>query len=167
MYQIGDTVMHPSEGVCCVEDIRPICFSGSIPRNYYVLRPSMDHSSGTVYLPIERGNTILRRLLSREDILGMIHGSASYAGLWENDARLRKDKFTSILHEGNYAKLIQMIREIYEHHEQRLADGKKLPVTDEHILSDAERLVHQEFSCVLKMSLEDTVQFILKELNVQ
>ena len=166
MYQIGDTVMHPSEGVCCIEDIRPICFSGNASRDYYVLRPSMEKGSGTVYLPVERGDVTLRRLLSRQDILDMIHESVSYAGLWTDDARTRKDRFTAILHEGNYAKLIQMIREIHEHHAQRLAEGKKLPATDEHILGEAERLLHQEFSYVLKMSLEDTAAFILKELNL-
>ena len=166
MYQIGDTVMHPSEGVCSIEDIRPIRFSGNTSRDYYVLRPSMEKGSGTVYLPVERGDAILRRLLSRQDVLDMIHESASYAGLWADDARTRKDRFTAILHEGNYAKLIQMIREIHEHHALRIAEGKKLPATDEHILNDAERLLHQEFSYVLKMSLEDTVSFILKELHV-
>lgn len=60
-----------------------------------------------------------------------------------------------------------MIREIYEHHAQRLAEGKKLPATDEHLLEEAERLVHQEFSYVLKMSLQDTVQFILNELGLE
>ncbi len=52
MYQIGDTVMHPSEGVCSIEDIRPIRFSGNTSRDYYVLRPSMERGSGTVYLPV-------------------------------------------------------------------------------------------------------------------
>lgn len=167
MYQIGDTVMHPSEGVCSIEDIRPIRFSGNASRDYYVLRPTLEKGSGTVYLPVERGDAILRRLLSRQDILDMIHESTSYAGLWADDARTRKEKFTGILQEGNDAKLIQMIREIHEHNAQRLAEGKKLPATDEHVLESAERLLHQEFSYVLKLSLEDTVQFILKEMHVQ
>lgn len=165
MYQIGDTVMHPSEGVCCIEDIRSIRFTGNQSRDYYVLRPSMEKGSGTIYLPIERGDAVLRRLLSRQDILDMIHESAAYAGLWTEDARTRKDRFTAILHEGNYAKTIQMIREIHEHNALRLAEGKKLSANDEHVLSDAQRLLHQEFSYVLKMSPEDTVAFILNELQ--
>lgn len=167
MYQKGDTVMHPSEGVCSIEDVRTICFKDSSPREYYVLRPSMEKSSGTIYMPRERGNAILRRLLSRQDIIDMIHQSSSYAGLWKDDSRVRKDLFTSILHEGNYGKLIQMIREIHEHHTQRLAEGKKPSVADEHILDEAQRLLHQEFSYVLRISQEETVQFILKELHVQ
>lgn len=167
MYTIGDTVMHPSEGVCRVEDVRAICFSGSEPRDYYVLRPSTEKSSGTIYLPLDRGNAVLRRLLSREDILNIIHDSGNYAGVWTDDARARKDLFASILNERHYAKLVQLIREIHEHHALRLAEGKKPSSTDEHILSEAQRLLHQEFSYVLHMSLEDTTQFILRELGIQ
>ena len=166
MYQIGDTVMHPSEGVCRIEDIRPIRFSGNQSRDYYVLRPSMEKSSGIIYMPIDRGDVILRRLHSRQDILDMIHESGSYAGLWADDARTRKDRFTAILHEGNYAKMIQMIREIHGHNALRAAEGKKLSANDEHVLSDAQRLLHQEFSYVLHLSPEETVAFILRELQV-
>lgn len=167
MYQTGDTVMHPSEGVCTIVDVRSIRFSGNDFRDYYVLRPSMEKGSGKVYLPVERGNAVLRRLLSRQDILDMIHSSRCHASLWADDNRVRKDRFISILHEGNYAKVIQMIREIHEHEAQRIAEGKKLSVSDEHVRTEAERILHQEFSYVLKMNLEDTVQFILKELNIQ
>lgn len=166
MYQIGDTVMHPSEGVCSIEDIRPIRFSGNVSRDYYVLRPSMEKGSGTVYLPIDRGDAVLRKLLSRQDILDMIHESTQYAGLWVDDARMRKERFTAVVQEHNCAKMIQMIREIREHHAGRLAEGKKLPATDEHLLTEAERMLHQEFSYVLRLSPEDTVAFILRELQV-
>ena len=124
MYQVGNTVMHPSEGICAVEDIRRMRF-GAQEREYYVLRPTMENSSSTVYLPVERGDAVLRKLLSREDILSMIRESAQYAGLWLDDSRLRKERFTEILHEGNYAKIIQMIRELHEHNARRLAEGKR------------------------------------------
>ena len=166
MYQVGNTVMHPSEGICAVEDIRKMRF-GAQEREYYVLRPRMENGSSTVYLPVERGNAVLRKLLSREDVLTMIRESGQYAGLWIDDSRLRKERFTEILHEGNYAKLIQMIRELHEHNARRLAEGKRLPATDEHLLADAQRLLHQEFSYVLGMSQEATVTFILRELGIK
>ena len=166
MYQVGNTVMHPSEGICAVEDIRRMRF-GTQEREYYVLRPTMENGSSTVYLPIERGDAVLRKLLSREDILTMIRESAQYAGLWVEDSRLRKERFGEILREGNYAKIIQMIRELHEHNARRLAEGKRLPATDEHLLADAQRLLHQEFSYVLGMSLEDTVAFVLRELGIK
>ena len=167
MFGIGDTVMHPSEGVCSVEDIRTFQFSGGQPRPYYVLHPTMEKGSSTVYMPTDRGDTVLRRLLSRQDILDLIHRSGDYAGLWVEDSRLRKDAFSRILSEGNYAKIIRMILELHEERNRRLAEGKKPCASDEALLAQAERIVHQEFSYVLHLSLEDTVAFICRELQAQ
>ena len=165
MFGIGDTVMHPSEGVCSVEDIRTIQFSGGQPRPYYVLHPTMEKGSSTVYMPTDRGDTVLRRLLSRQDILDLIHCSGEYAGSWVEDSHLRKDAFSKILSEGNYAKIIRMILELHQARLRRAQEGKKPCAADEALRAQAERLVHQEFSCVLGLTPAKTVEFIRRELQ--
>ena len=166
IFCIGDTVMHPSEGVCTIQELRRMDLSGA-QRAYYILKPATEKSSSTVYLPVSRGNTILRRLLSRADILDLIHRSGEYAGLWIADSKQRKDAFTRILSEGNYAKIIRMMQEIYEERTHRMQEGKKACAADEAILAEAERLLHQEFSYVLHMTLEDMAEFVCKELGVK
>ena len=89
MYQAGDTVMHPSEGVCAVEGVRAMQFAGA-RREYYVLKPSADGSSSRVFLPVERGDTVLRKLLSRSDVIDMIHRSAECDDPWIADSKQRK-----------------------------------------------------------------------------
>lgn len=164
MFTVGDTVMHPSEGICTVEAIRPIAFSGKA-RDYYVLRPSMEKSSSIVYIPVERGDAILRRLLSRQDILSLIHRSADCPSVWVEDSRLRRDAFQRIMAEGDHVKIIRMISDLHAHREKRVSEGKKPCASDETLLGQAERLVHQEFSYVLHMSVEETVAFIRSELS--
>ena len=44
IYRIGDTVMHPSEGVCSIQELRRMDMSGA-PRTYYILKPATDKSS--------------------------------------------------------------------------------------------------------------------------
>lgn len=164
MFNAGDTVMHPTEGVCRVEDVRTLQF-GAVPQPYYVLHPTGEKASMTVYLPVSRGDGVLRRLLSRQDILRLIHESAGYAGLWIEDSRLRKEAFQKILEEGNYAKIIRMILELHQARLRRQSEGKKPCAADEALLAQAERLVHQEFSCVLNLSPQETVSFIRRELK--
>lgn len=166
IYKTGDTVMHPSEGVCTIEEIRPMQFRGSETRRYYVLKPATEKSSSTVYLPVARGNDVLRRLLSKADILAIIHSSSEYAGLWIADSKQRKEAFTRILQEGNYAKIIRMICEIRTENARRISEGKKPCAADEAIQTEAERLLHQEFSYVLHLSIEDTVAFVTRELGI-
>lgn len=164
MFASGDTVMHPTEGVCLVEGVRTLQF-GAAPQPYYVLHPTGEKRSSTVYLPIARGDGVLRRLLSREDILRLIHESANYTDLWVEDSRQRKEAFARILSEGNYAKIIRMILELHQARARRQSEGKKPCAADETLLEHAEQLVHQEFSCVLQLSPRETVAFIRRELR--
>lgn len=166
MYQSGDTVMHPSEGICRVESIRAMQFSGGVKRDYYILKPAADKSSATVYLPVERGDATLRKLLARQDILDMIHRSAQCGDLWVADSKQRKDVFQRILSEGDYPKIIRIICLLHEEGERRLSEGKKPCASDEMIREQAEQRIHQEFSYVLHMSREETVRFICGELGI-
>ena len=167
VYRAGDTVMHPSEGVCTITELRRMALSGMLERAYYVLKPTTQKGSSTVYMPVARGNTILRPLLSEQAIRELIHRSGEYAGLWIADSKQRKEAFAHILTEGNYAKIIRMIAEIREQNAKRTLDGKKPCAADEAILAEAERLLHQEFSYVLHMSPEETAAFVCRELGVQ
>ncbi len=166
VFSVGDTVMHPSEGVCTITELRRMEMGGT-PRTYYVLKPSADQSSSTVYLPVARGNETLRALLSREDILALIRLSREYEGLWIADSKQRKEAFTHILSEGNYAKMIRMIVELHEQGALREREGKKPCAADSAILTEAERLLHQEFSYVLHMSLEETIAFVRQALKTE
>ena len=165
MYQIGDTVMHPSEGICAIEGIRSMQFAG-VARDYYVLKPSAENSSSTVYLPVERGNTVLRKLLSRKDVVDMIHQSVERADLWVADNKKRKEVFQRVLDEGDYPQIIHIIGELYAQGERRQGEGKKRCASDDALLEQAERRIHQEFSYVLHMNQSETVDFICRELGV-
>lgn len=166
IYREGDTVMHPSEGVCVITEIRSMQL-GAEARYYYILKPHMEKSSSTVYLPVSRGNTLLRRLLSREDILALIHKSAQCKIEWNIDSKLRKEAFSRILSEGDHAKIIRMICEIHAQNALREREGKRLCASDEAILNEAKNVLHQEFSYVLHLSLDETAAFIMHELNTE
>ena len=167
MFSIGDTVMHPSEGICTITDRRTMQFSGNLKRDYYILTPLMEKSSSTVYMPAERGNSVLRKLLSLSEILMLIHKSKQFDFHWIPDSKMRRDMFAKHLHSGDIALMIRMICEIHTHQQQRIAEGKKPCTSDESILTEAQRLLHQEFSYVLRMNPEDTVAFIRTELEKQ
>lgn len=164
IFSIGDVVMHPAEGICSIEELRPMALSGA-QRTYYILKPASEKNSSTVYLPVARGNAILRKLLNREDILSFIHRSREYNDLWIADPKQRRDVFSKILTEGDYAKIIRMTQEIRRDCVVREAEGKKPCAADQAILAEAERLLHQEFSYVLHLSAEETAEFIQREFG--
>lgn len=163
-FAFGDTVMHPSEGICMISEIRPMQFSGAA-RDYYVLKPEMDKSSSTVYMPVSRGNTVLRRLLTHSDIDALIAQSCTAPSVWIEDAKQRRDAFRALLSSCDYVKIIRMIADIYEHNALRLAESKKPCSADEAIREEAESLLHQEFSHVLGLSAEETISYIRAKMD--
>ena len=58
-----------------------------------------------------------------------------------------------------------MILELHQARLRRAQEGKKPCAADEALLAQAERLVHQEFSCVLGLTPAKTVEFIRRELQ--
>ena len=164
VFQLGETVMHPTEGVCSIEELKQMSFSKQ-QRLYYILKPIAEKSSSTVYLPVNRGNHTLRRLLTQETILKLIREAANDEPLWISDNKQRKECFTRILTEGDHVKMIRLIQELHEHRALREQEGKKNCAADEHILAEAEKRLHQEFSHVLHMTLEETVAFIRQNLQ--
>jgi len=163
VYHVGEMVMHPSEGVCTIEELKLMDFSSNVCV-YYVLKPVAEKSSSTVYLPVMRGNHTLRRLLTRDTILEMIREAANQRSLWISDNKQRKETFARILSEGNHVKIIKLIQELHEHRILREQEGKRICAADENVLMEAERRLHQEFSHVLHMSLEETISFIRQNL---
>jgi len=165
VFCMGETVMHPAEGVCCIAELKPMVFSNR-QRLYYILKPIAEKSSSTVYLPVNRGNHMLRRLLTQESILKLIHEAANCESLWISDSKQRKESFMHILSEGDHVKLIKLIQELHEHRILREQEGKKKCAADENILAEAEKHLHQEFSHVLHMNMEETVTYIQQNLGI-
>lgn len=165
-FHLGETVMHPTEGVCSIEDLKPMAFSNQ-QRLYYILKPITEKSSSTVYLPVNRGNHTLRRLLTQETILKLIHDAANAEPLWIPDNKQRKEYFTRILSEGDHVKMIRLIQDLHEHRTLREQEGRKNCAADEHILAEAEKRLHQEFSHVLRMNLEETIALIRQNLYAE
>ena len=164
VHSIGDTVMHPSEGICVIDQIERRLFNASYT-TYYVLKPQHGKSSSTVYLPVERGNTLLRDLLEKAEIDQIISKSTHCPTLWIEDNKLRKKTFSELLLEGDYVKLIRMIRDIHEHNAMRIADGKKPCAADEAVLQEAENILHQEFAYSLNLPIEEIGDYIRMHLE--
>lgn len=165
MYKQNDVVMHPSAGVCRIEAIREESFVKQT-QLYYVLQPIHENNSVTIYVPVESQKIRLRRLLSREEIMTLIHSVSLDTPLWIENASLRREAFAQLLHEGNHATLIRLIAELHTHQQKAVAAGHKFHVADEKVLREAEKRIHEEFAHTLELDLNEVGPFIMKELGL-
>lgn len=165
MFKVGNMVIHPNAGVCCIEDIRLEKFIEE--QMYYVLKPIYDNSHSKIYVPVENPKIHLRKVLSKDDINQMIKNVSLQQQLWvENDSK-RNEIFNKVLQSGQHTDIIQLIVEIHMKQLEKRAQNKKLHIADLKIMNLAEKMIHEEFAYALDLNVEDVAQYIMQELNIE
>lgn len=166
MFKINDTLFYGSQGVCKIVDIEEKSISGAT-KSYYVLKPVKDQSS-TIYVPTDNEFVLkkMRRLLTPEEINCLIDSMPDEMPSWISNEHARKEYYKQVLANGDHAELIKMIKSIYSHKMQRVSEGKRLHVSDEHFFRDAEQILYNEFQYVLKLNSKDELMsYILSRIQ--
>ncbi len=163
MFCVNDTVMYGSQGVYKIVDIRPESFGGD-ETLYYVLT-HIDNDSLVVYCPAESPKVPIRRLLSKQEIYDLIHAMPTAEGEWIEHDQKRNQHFTEILKSGVHTELVSLLKLLYAKKQEKDKENKKMHISDERIMKEAEKLLHEEFAHVLQIKEEEVLPFIMGELD--
>lgn len=166
MFKTGNVVLHPSEGVCKIDDVRTERFDGSKKRTYYVMHPLYAKIKSKLFIPVDSDKIFLKQIPTKEEIIELIKNVSIDSIEWIENPTLRKDTFMHIIYKGNTKEIIALIAKLHIKKNEIEANGKKLSATDSKILNEAEKKIHQEFSYVLDTEEENIPAFILKYLNL-
>lgn len=163
MVKIGDVVSYGTQGVCRVEDFTERRFGG-MTMEYVVLSPIYDENA-TIFVPVKNEKLMngLHRLVSVEDIHGMMNVVSEEAESWISDENARKGRYKEILDRNDRQEMLKMMRLLYLRRNRLQEVGKKLHVCDERFLKEAEKLILDEFSLVLKMKRENILPYLFKK----
>ena len=165
MFQIGSIVMHPSAGVCNIEDIREEKFTEK-KRTYYIMHPVSDNSkTTTIYVPVDTDKIRLRKLMDKDEIIALIRNSSAESIEWIDNTNLRKAAYSEILHSDNISRIIALLTTLHTKKANVLETGKKFSAADEKIMHDAEKKIHQEFSQSLSIQEDEVPKFIIAHLS--
>lgn len=167
MYKVNEIVLYGNEGVCKITEIMTRSF-GNKTMDYYVLKPVYSKGS-TIYVPIENEELTnkLKKILSAEEIMELIHGMPDADSVWVDNDNLRKEKYKDILRNGNRVELVQLIRTLYLHQQKLKDNGKKFHAADDKFFKDAEKILYDEFAYVLKIKQEEVIPFICEQIEVE
>lgn len=133
-------------------------------REYYILKPAYDPNS-TIYAPVDNNMINIRKIMTVKEVYDLIKTMPDNKPIWIDDINLRKEKYNEILKKGDKVELVKLIRTLYLEKEKKKNEGKKLYVGDEKIMSEAQRLLHEEFALVLNIKVDEVLPFILGELE--
>ncbi len=162
--KVGDRVIYGFQ-VCEIVDIKPQTI-GKIKRDYYVLSPIFD-AKNTLYLPTDNEKLVakMRKVLSEEEILGLIKSIPKSEGLWIEDDRDRAERYKAIIEKGEREELVKVIKTLFQRRETLKMQGRKLHTVDENLLARAEKMLHEEFALVLGIGKDEVAPFIAGQIS--
>ena len=165
MYEIGQQVLYGSHGVCTVTGVERMRF-GKTKANYYILEP-VEKTGAKFFVPVENEITVakLRRLLTREELLELLHSERVRNYPWIADEGQRKLRFRELIGSGDRMELMVMICALHRHRKEQIAAGRKFHQSDENFLNDAQKLLNAEFAQVFGLEPKNVNAFILNELE--
>ncbi len=150
MYNVGDVVLYTTYGICRVTDIIKRVFNGN-ETNYYVLNP-LTESKTELTVPVDNPMTIARLhpLLEASEIERIIEAVPYLEVYWIENENQRKKEFADTIKSGNRLDTLKMIKSIKAHKLSLKDKSRKLHACDEQCMRDAQKLIVDEFSYVLK-----------------
>ncbi len=160
MFELGQTVMYGTEGVCVVERIE-VMKVNRVRMKYYVLKP-VYRDNATVFVPMDNELLIsrMRPILTREEIDSILEHLHDETFAWIEDHNERRQTFQGILNAGNCVQVLRMICALYLRRQELTARGKHLRSSDEQMLREAEKLLNDEFAWVLQLTRQEVPAYI-------
>ncbi len=165
MFKVGDIVFYGTTGVCNIEEVSEVAF-GREKKQYLVLRP-IAQGGASVMIPTD--NQLLfdkmRSVVSKKEVEFALNNINAENAEWCNDVAERNRQFTEIVKDSNPSARIAMLLSLYRRKNELSNRGKKLHIADEKALRDAQRLIVDEFSYVLKADSSETEKMLISKLQ--
>ncbi len=165
-YTAGDMVLYSVHGICRIMDRTQRSFGGQ-KQEYYMLKPVYAPDS-TFFVPVDNENLVskMRRILSGEEIKKLIQEMPDQNSYWIEEEEDRKERYQQILSSGNRTELVRMIKALHFHQQEQQKKGRRLHISDERFMKEAEKMLYEEFAYVLNIRKEEVLPFILQQVQV-
>lgn len=150
MYNIGQYIVHPGQGVCRVEGVV------EEPTAVYKLMPVGQRNPMRIIFPVASEGK-LRPVLSHDEAMELIDQYATlqvdeYTG---RSSALEEDHFKREIRQGTCRDTMRIVKTFRTRIAETRARNKKPPVVYERILKQASKRSLEELSVALGMSTDD------------
>lgn len=165
MFQVNDVVVYGLQGVCEIVGIDGQKVNGVI-KNYFVLKPKNDKGA-TFYVPTwnEKAWSKMRKVMTKKDVDALIDSMPPKVPAWIENESDRKETYKKILASGDQTAMISMIQALFIHKREREEQGKRLHVSDEHFMKDAEQILYNEWQYVLNVDKAGLMDYIFRRIE--
>ena len=165
MFQINDVVVYGAQGVCKIVGKQDQKIDGA-NKTYFVLKPADDRGA-TFYVPTWNDKALakMRKVMTKQDVDALIDSMPNKTPTWIANENERKETYNRILASGDQAAIISMVQALFSHKKEREAEGKRLHMSDEHFMKDAEQLLYNEWQYVLNVDKAGLMAYIFERIE--
>ena len=165
MFEKGEFIVYGRNGVCSVEDVKPMNLDGvDSERLYYVLRP-VNSQGSTIFTPIDNKKVPMRRIISREEAVTLIDRIPEIEALKIPNEKLCEEQYKAAMQTCDCADLVKVLKTIYLKKQKRTAVGKKITSTDEKYFHMAENNLYTELSILIDVPKAQMEEYIASKLE--
>lgn len=162
MFEIGDFVMKANSGICRVDNIGHLDMSGANKERLYFFLTPLNEEHTKLYVPIDKADSVLRRVITEEEAWEFIETIPRIAEAWITDEKQREQKYKEAIKSCDLEKLMGIIKSMYRRKQKRTALGKKNTSVDEHFFKVAENNLYTELAFAIGKNKDD-MQGIISE----
>ncbi len=165
MFKVNDIVVYGAQGVCEIIGIEGQKIGGE-NKKFFVLKPKNDNGA-TFYVPTwnEKAWSKMRKVMTKKDIDDLIDSMPNKKPTWIANESDRKERYKRILASGDQAAIISMVQALFFHKKEREAEGKRLHMSDEHFMKDAEQILYNEWQDVLNLDKAGLMAYIFARIE--
>ena len=103
--------------------------------------------------------------MTKKDVDALIDSMPTKVPTWIANENERKETYRRILASGDQAAIISMVQALFIHKKEREAEGKRLHMSDEHFMKDAEQLLYNEWQYVLNVDKVGLMDYIFRRIE--
>ena len=107
----------------------------------------------------------MRKVMTKKDVDALIDSMPNKKPTWIANENERKEAYKRILASGDQAAIISMVQALFSHKKEREAEGKRLHMSDEYFMKDAEQLLYNEWQYVLNVDKAGLMAYIFERLE--
>lgn len=166
-FKKGEKVIYSVNGVCEITDITEKVFGKTVMR-YYVLKP-ISNNEATLFVPVNNENLVrkMKRLMTQSQLDKVLNDISEKEVEWNSNEVIRKEEFRNTISFGNISEILILLKSIWLHRRTQNSKGRKLHISDEMYLREAEKIIKEEISTVIGVEQDDVIPYVKNKILIQ
>ncbi|MDD3206062.1 MAG: CarD family transcriptional regulator [Lachnospiraceae bacterium] len=165
MFEVGDYIIYGSNGVCKVESVGPIKMPGVTKERLFYTLAMIYSNSSKVFTPVDSDKVIMRTIISPDEAHALLKDIPTIGTLQMEDERKSEGVYKDAMRTCECEEWLKAIKTLYIRKKTRLADGKKMNVSDEKYLRIAGDSLFGELAISLGKDKKEVEDYVMEQLE--